>query len=182
MWRHPGSASCTNGTSRVSSTTAHRRIGGGASEDAPANGSNSEVEQSGGSAVGVGAGGVHSPGGPAGGADGGSVDWGDGGGGQEGRVVRFSALLAGRGYLRPLVTLYGRRLRTCAVLDELRRTHVGAFSVDDAWSWDALLPLLKRYGGSAAGRGQQQGGGGRGGGRGRGGVRVLWGDKEDRRR
>lgn len=148
-------------------------MGGGDSQDTPASGSGG-VNDFGGSAEGA-------QGHATGGAGAGGVDWRDGGG-QNGRIVRFSVLLSGRGYVRPLVNLYGRRLRTSAVLDELRRTHVGAFSVDDAWSWDALLPLLQRYGGAAAGRGQQQGGGGRGGGRGRGGVRVVWGDKGGRQR
>ncbi|GLC49792.1 hypothetical protein PLESTB_000309100 [Pleodorina starrii] len=62
-----------------------------------------------------------------------------------GRVVRFSVLLSGRAHVRSLVAMYGRRLRTCAVLDELRRTQVASFDVGDAWSLEAVLPILQRY-------------------------------------
>ncbi|KXZ52395.1 hypothetical protein GPECTOR_9g439 [Gonium pectorale] len=78
-----------------------------------------------------------------------------------GRVLRFSAVVAGRTQLRPLVTMYGRRLRSTAVLDGLRRTGVGSFGVGDAWALETLLPLLRRYRGWWSRR-QAEGGRGRG--------------------
>ncbi|GIL55324.1 hypothetical protein Vafri_10880 [Volvox africanus] len=62
-----------------------------------------------------------------------------------GRVVRFSMMLSGRAHVRSVVAMYGRRLRTCACLDDLRRTEVGSFSVADAWPLEALLPIMERY-------------------------------------
>ncbi|GLI71644.1 hypothetical protein VaNZ11_016918 [Volvox africanus] len=62
-----------------------------------------------------------------------------------GRVVRFSMLLSGRAHVRSVVAMYGRRLRTCACLDDMRRTEVGMFSVADAWPLEALLPIMERY-------------------------------------
>ncbi|GIL88349.1 hypothetical protein Vretimale_15058 [Volvox reticuliferus] len=62
-----------------------------------------------------------------------------------GRIVRFSMLLSGRAHVRSVVAMYGRRLRTCTCLDELRRTEVGSFSVADAWPLEAVLPIMERY-------------------------------------
>ncbi|KAG2451622.1 hypothetical protein HYH02_003403 [Chlamydomonas schloesseri] len=60
-------------------------------------------------------------------------------------VLRFSARMAGRSHVRSLVAMYGKRLRTTACLDELRRTHVGAFDVEEAWALEALVPVLQRH-------------------------------------
>ncbi|KAG2493505.1 hypothetical protein HYH03_008321 [Edaphochlamys debaryana] len=60
--------------------------------------------------------------------------------------VGFSMQIAGRGHVRSLLAMYGRRLRTSACLEELRRTAVGGLEVADAWALEALLPALERYG------------------------------------
>ncbi|KAG2441930.1 hypothetical protein HXX76_003535 [Chlamydomonas incerta] len=60
-------------------------------------------------------------------------------------VLRFSALVVGRGHVRSLITMYGRRLRTAACLDELRRTDIGSFNVEEAWPLEALVPVLQRH-------------------------------------
>jgi tRNA U55 pseudouridine synthase TruB len=62
-----------------------------------------------------------------------------------GRVVRFSVKVTGRAHVRSLVDMYGRRLRACACLDELRRTEVASLTVGEAWPVEALLPILERY-------------------------------------
>ncbi|PNW71708.1 hypothetical protein CHLRE_16g665750v5 [Chlamydomonas reinhardtii] len=60
-------------------------------------------------------------------------------------VLRFSALLVGRSHVRSLIAMYGRRLRTAACLDDLRRTEIGSFNVEEAWPLEALVPVLQRH-------------------------------------
>jgi hypothetical protein len=60
--------------------------------------------------------------------------------------LRVSLQQGGRsGLIRSMAHDFGRALGTCSHLLALRREAVGPFSVQDAWTLDVLLPLLKRY-------------------------------------
>ena len=49
------------------------------------------------------------------------------------------------GFVRSVAHDLGRALGSCSHLVALRRESIGPFSVEDAWSLDVLLPLLKKY-------------------------------------
>ncbi|GAX76632.1 hypothetical protein CEUSTIGMA_g4078.t1 [Chlamydomonas eustigma] len=67
-----------------------------------------------------------------------SVDFGRG-------LVDFSITLGQSSMIRSVAHDLGRMLGTCSHLISLRRENIGAFSVEDAWTLDVLMPLLKRY-------------------------------------
>jgi tRNA pseudouridine55 synthase len=58
--------------------------------------------------------------------------------GHEGASVAFSAEVGSGTYLRALARDLGERLGCGAHLEELRRTRIGAFAVEDALPWDAV--------------------------------------------
>lgn len=61
------------------------------------------------------------------------------------RDVAF-ALTTGRSvHVRSVAHEFGRVLGTVSHLAALRRTAVGGFRVEDAWTLDALVPLIKKY-------------------------------------
>ena len=53
--------------------------------------------------------------------------------------------LSQSGFVRSVAHDLGRALGSCSHLVALRRESIGPFSVEDAWSLDVLLPLLKKY-------------------------------------
>lgn len=69
----------------------------------------------------------------------------EGGSPGPGREVHFGVTLQGRAYVRSIVQLLGRRLRSSACLGQLRRAGIGQFEAADAWPLATLLPLLKRH-------------------------------------
>ena len=58
---------------------------------------------------------------------------------REGRDVTFEVVCSKGTYIRSLADDLGRALDSGAYLTALRRTHIGAYSVDNAWPPDALL-------------------------------------------
>jgi tRNA pseudouridine55 synthase len=60
-------------------------------------------------------------------------------------VLHFSITIGQSSMIRSVAHDLGRMLGTCSHLVTLRRERIGAFSVEDAWTLDVVLPLLKRY-------------------------------------
>ena len=52
--------------------------------------------------------------------------------------------MAQNGLVRAVAAEFGRTVKSCGHLVSSRRVSVGPFSVEDAWTLDTLLPLLRR--------------------------------------
>lgn len=59
--------------------------------------------------------------------------------------IRFQMVISNGTYVRSIAHELGQALGTCSHLQSMRRVAVGEFRVEDAWTLDVLLPLVRQY-------------------------------------